>query len=117
MLKDNDFTILNLKFKLNKKDAAHLINWINYDAEFLKGNQITDYSLLITIHKYSKDDFERNKNNYRVMKSFDNLFLYNFSIIDFFCVNYNNKLGLWNNQKRRKIRKSLYKRKSSWERR
>ena len=96
VLKDNDFTTLNMKLKLNKKDAAHLINWTNYDSEFLKGNHITDYSLLITIHRYSDGDYERNKDNYRVMKSFDNVYLYNFSIIDFFCVNYViNYLGLW----------------------
>jgi hypothetical protein len=86
VLKDNDFTNLKLKFKLTKKDSTRLDKWVNHDCELLKGNSITDYSLLITIHNYTKEDYERNKNNHRVLKSFDNLYLYNFSIIDFFCV-------------------------------
>jgi hypothetical protein len=86
VLKDNDFTNLGIKFKLTKKDAGRLDKWVNHDAELLKGNNITDYSLLITIHSYNIQDFDRNRSNSRVMKSYDNKFLYNFSIIDFFCV-------------------------------
>lgn len=85
-MKDNDFVKLGLKFKLSKKDASRLDKWVNHDAELLKGNNITDYSLLVTIHSFYKPDYEKNKNNPRVMKSYDNQYLYNFSIIDFFCV-------------------------------
>lgn len=86
VLKDNDFSDLKIKFRLSKKDSTRLDKWVTNDAELLKGNNITDYSLLVTIHTFKKEDFERNKSNYRVMKSFDNTHLYNFSIIDFFCV-------------------------------
>ena len=86
VLKDNDFSSLNMKFRLSKKDANRMDKWVTNDAELLKGNNITDYSLLVTIHSFNKEDYERNKTNYRVFKSFDNLHLYNFSLIDFFCV-------------------------------
>ncbi len=55
------------------------------DSEFLKGGNLIDYSLLCSIHYYNKDDYEHVEENqkYRIIKTKDNKFLYNFSIIDF----------------------------------
>jgi prolyl-tRNA synthetase len=86
ILKDNDFKNLGFTFKLDKKDANQLQANISSDAEFLKGNNLTDYSLLLTIHKYTKEDAEKSYANYRVMISHDNQYIYNFSIIDYLTV-------------------------------
>lgn len=86
VLKDNDFKALGFGFKLSKKDANFLQSNVSNDAEFLKGYNLTDYSVLLTLHKYTKEDCERSYKNYRVMKSSDDEYLYNFSIIDFLCV-------------------------------
>lgn len=86
VLKDNDFKELEFKLKLSKKDAQFLQKNISADAEFLKGYQLTDYSLLLSLHKYSKDDMNKSFKNYRIMQSFDGDYIYNFSVIDFLTV-------------------------------
>ncbi len=86
ILKDNDFKLLDLSFKLSKRDAQLLQQNISSDAEFLKGYNLTDYSLLLSIHKYTKEDSDKSFKNYRIMKSSDGEYLYNFSIIDFLTV-------------------------------
>jgi hypothetical protein len=91
ILKDNDFKALGYSLKLNKKDAFMLQNNIANDSEFLKGYNLTDYSILLTIHTYNEIDYQRLGTNYRLYKSIDNKLLYNLSIIDFFCVIYINK--------------------------
>lgn len=88
VLKDNDFTDLNLKFKLTKKEAKNLIQNISLDADFLKGYNLTDYSLFVTFHKYSDEEASKAFKNYRVNKAIDNSVIYNFSIIDFLCVKF-----------------------------
>jgi len=91
VLKDNDFKLLGYELKLSKKDAQLFQNNISADAELLKGEYLTDYSLLLSIHKYNKEDFDKNFKNYRIMKSYDNEYIYCVSIIDFLTVNiYNN---------------------------
>jgi hypothetical protein len=87
VLKDMDFIDLGLTFKLSKKDSLTLQSFTKYDAEMLKEFNLTDYSLLVSIHKYTKEDFEKSYKNCRVMKSYDSKYLFNFSIIDFLCVN------------------------------
>ncbi len=87
ILKDNDFKLLDFSFKLSKRDAQLLQQNISSDAEFLKGYNLTDYSLLLSIHKYTKEDLDKSFKNYRIMKSSDGEYLYNFSIIDFLTVN------------------------------
>lgn len=86
VLKDNDFTDLKMKFELCKKDANNLIQNISLDADFLKGYNLTDYSVFVTIHKYSEEEANKTFRNYRINKSIDQTVLYNFSIIDFLCV-------------------------------
>jgi len=87
ILKDNDFTDLKMQFKLSKKDATLLMQNISLDADFLKGYNLTDYSLFVTIHKYSEEEANKVFKNHRINKSIDTTVLYNFSIIDFLCVN------------------------------
>lgn len=86
VLKDNDFKELSMSFKLNKKDAQELHQNLASDAEFLKGYNLTDYSILLTLHKYNENEEGKCYLNYRILKSSDNLYFYNFSIIDFFTV-------------------------------
>lgn len=86
VLKDNDFTDLKMQFKLSKKDANNLIQNISLDTDFLKGYNLTDYSLFVTIHKFSEEEANKLFKNYRLNKSVDSTVLYNFSIIDFLCV-------------------------------
>jgi hypothetical protein len=86
VLKDTDFKTLNLKLHLTKGDSCRLQALITEDSEFLKTHYLTDYSLLIAIHNYKDEDYERFKDNYRVFKSSDNKYLYCFSIIDYLGV-------------------------------
>jgi hypothetical protein len=88
VLKDNDFKDLGFSLKLSKKDAFNFQNNIANDAEFLKGYNLTDYSVLLTIHKYNPEDAERSIDNYRVLHSSNGEYLYNVSIIDYLCVSY-----------------------------
>lgn len=85
ILKDNDFSCLKLNFTLSANDARNFALSIENDSEFLSKYNITDYSLLVTLHKFRKDDYIKYY-NCRVMKSFDDKYLYNFSIIDFLTV-------------------------------
>jgi hypothetical protein len=89
ILKDNDFKLLDFSLKLSKRDAQLLRENLCSDSEFLKGYNLTDYSLLLSIHKFTKEDADKSFKNYRIMKSFDGKYLYNFSIIDFLTVKYN----------------------------
>ncbi len=86
ILKDNDFKLLDFSLKLSKRDAQLIRENICADSEFLKGYNLTDYSLLLSIHKFTKEDSDKSFKNYRVMKSYDGQYLYNFSIIDFLTV-------------------------------
>ncbi len=86
ILKDLDFKLLGLNFNLTKKDAQNLVQNITSDAEFLKGYNLTDYSLLLSIHKFTKEDLDKSFKNYRIMRSSEGQFLYNFSVIDFLTV-------------------------------
>jgi hypothetical protein len=90
ILKDNDFNLLKCSLNLSQGDGEFLLQNMSSDAEFLKGYKLTDYSCLLSMHKYTQDDYERcvQNKNYRVMKSKDNKYLYNFSVIDFLCVNH-----------------------------
>jgi hypothetical protein len=86
ILKDLDFKLLGLNFNLTKKDAQNLVQNITSDAEFLKGYNLTDYSLLLSVHKFAKEDLDKSFKNYRIMRSSDGMYLYNFSVIDFLTV-------------------------------
>jgi hypothetical protein len=86
ILKDNDFKALGYSLKLSKKDAILMQSNIASDAEFLYGYNLTDYSILLTLHRFNDQDAEKTISNYRVFKSTDGKWLYNLSIIDYFCV-------------------------------
>ena len=83
VLKDIDLKILKINFYLNYNEGKNLISIIDNDIEFLQKFFVTDYSLLIFIHKYRKEDLENNLDNICVMKSKDNKYIFEFSIIDF----------------------------------
>lgn len=86
-LKDNDFTDLKLSLSLRKEDANKIITRMEQDTKFLQTYNLTDYSLLLSIHIFMKEDFERTRDNPRIFRSADGNYLYCFSIIDFLSVN------------------------------
>ena len=85
ILKDLDFDLLDFSFNFTKKDCDLIQNSLCEDSEFLKGNNLIDYSLLCSIHHFNADDFDKveEEQKYRIVKTKDNKYLYNFSIIDF----------------------------------
>ena len=85
VLKDLDFDLLDFYFNFTKKECDLIQNSLCEDSEFLKGNNLIDYSLLCTIHYFNEEDYEKieEKQKYRIIKSNDNKFLFNLSIIDF----------------------------------
>ena len=92
VVKDIDLKILKLNFNLNSYDSKNLIKSINNDSEFLEKYKITDYSLLVFVHKYRQGDVSISLGNSGVNKSQDKKYLFEFSIIDF--------LGNFNFEKR-----------------
>ena len=67
---------------------------------FLQNYQITDYSLLVFVHKYRKEDIIKYKNCLRIFPSKDKKYIFNFSIVDF--------LGTFNFEKKgEKLAKEL----------
>jgi len=85
-LKDNDFTDLKLSLSLKKEDAKKILSRIEQDIKFLQSYNLTDYSLLLSMHVFLKEDYEKFKDNPRIFRSDDGKFLYCFSIIDFLSV-------------------------------
>ena len=85
ILKDLDFDLLDFSFNFSKNDCDLIQNSLCEDSEYLKGNNLIDYSLLCSIHYFNQDDFNKveKEQKYRIVKTSDNKFLYNFSIIDF----------------------------------
>jgi hypothetical protein len=86
VLKDNDFRFLELEFNLSSSDATNLITAVEKDSYFLEKYWITDYSLLVAVHRFRVDDYRSNFKNLRVLKSSDDKYLFSFSIIDFLTV-------------------------------
>ena len=85
VLKDLDFDLLDFYFNFTKKECDIIQNSLCEDSEFLKGNNLIDYSLLCTIHHFNEEDYNKieEKQKYRIIKSSDNKYLFNLSIIDF----------------------------------
>jgi len=85
ILKDLDFDLLDFSFNFSKQNCDLIQNSLCEDSEFLKGNNLIDYSLLCSIHHYNEEDYNKvsDEQKYRIVKTKDNKFLYNFSIIDF----------------------------------
>ena len=83
VLKDIDFNILGLKIILKPNDCSKILKLINDDSSYLQKCNITDYSLLVFVHKFRKIDFEKNILNTRIFASADRKYLFNFSIVDF----------------------------------
>ena len=99
VLKDKDLGILDMKFVLKNNDCQQLISCIDNDTTFLQNYEVTDYSLLVFVHKYRKEDVINNKIT-RIIPSKDNKYIYNFSIVDF--------LGTFNLEKKgEKIAKEI----------
>ena len=100
VLKDIDLGIVGMKFSLNFKDWQKLTSAIDSDSLLLQSLEVTDYSLVVFIHKYRKEDIINNKGCLRIMGSKDGKYIFNFSIVDF--------LGTFNFEKKgEKIAKSL----------
>lgn len=89
VLKDTDFKELGIKLLVMRKDYDFLLKNIQEDMMFLHKYNITDYSLLINLHYFNEEECSKVLHNYRVFKSFDNDYLYTFSIIDFITVKNN----------------------------
>ena len=100
VLKDIDLGIIGLKFILGFENWQKIMSIIDSDSSFLQNLEVTDYSLIIFVHKYRKEDLVNNKGNSRIFPSKDNKYIYNFSIVDF--------LGPFNFEKKgEKLAKSL----------
>ncbi len=85
-LKDNDFTDLHLSLHLYNEDKLKIMAKIEHDSKFLQSYNLTDYSLLLSIHIYIEEEYEKYKDIPTIFKSSDGNFIYCFSIIDFLCV-------------------------------
>jgi len=83
VLKDIDLGIIDMKFVIDYNNWQKIMSVIDSDSMFLQNYEVTDYSLLIFVHKYRKEDLINNKNNSRIIPSKDNKYLFNFSIVDF----------------------------------
>jgi len=83
VLKDLDLGIIDMKFVIDYNNWQKIMSVIDSDSMFLQNYEVTDYSLLIFVHKYRKEDLVNNKNCSRIIPSKDNKYLFNFSIIDF----------------------------------
>ena len=83
VLKDIDLGIIGMEIILNYDDWQRLISVIDSDSMFLQNYEVTDYSLVVFIHKYRKEDWDKNKNCSRIFESKDKKYLYCFAIVDF----------------------------------
>ena len=83
ILKDVDLKITDIKILLNPYDGKNILLSICNDSIFLQKYDVTDYSLLIFINKYNKQNLEKHIGNPRIMPSADNNYIFNFSIIDY----------------------------------
>ena len=100
VLKDIDLGIIGLKFEINSDDLQKLSNIIDSDSSFLQNFEITDYSLIVFVHKYNNDDLINNRGSSRIFPSKDKKYFFNFTIVDF--------LGTFNFEKKgEKLAKSL----------
>ena len=100
VLKDLDLGIIGMDIVLNVNDWEKLLSAIDGDSMFLQNYQITDYSLLVFVHKYRKEDIIKYKNCLRIFPSKDKKYIFNFSIVDF--------LGTFNFEKKgEKLAKEL----------
>jgi hypothetical protein len=100
VLKDIDLGIIGMKFELNSDDLQKISNIIDCDSSFLQNLEITDYSLIVFVHKYNSDDIINNIGSSRIFPSKDKKYLFNFTIVDF--------LGTFNFEKKgEKLAKSL----------
>lgn len=85
ILKDLDFDELGFTFNFYKSICDELQRHLCEDSDFLRGNNLIDYSLLCSIHQYKKEDEDKiqDHQSHRIIKTKDGIFLFNLSIIDF----------------------------------
>ena len=83
VLKDKDLGIIDMKFIINAKEWEALTSIIDSDSMFLEKCEVTDYSLLVFVHKYRKEDIINKKSYTRIIPSKDKKYIFNFAIIDF----------------------------------
>ena len=83
VLKDLDLEILDMKFILNFNDWKLLTSKVDDDSMFLQNCEVTDYSLIVFVHKYRKKDVINNEDCSRIFPSKDNKYIFNFAIVDF----------------------------------
>ena len=101
VLKDKDLNIIGLKFIMNFNDWKNITSIIDSDSSFLQNLEVTDYSLVVFVHKYRKEDLDKNKGCTRVIASKNSKYIFNFSIVDY--------LGPYNFiKKSEKFTKSLF---------
>ena len=83
VLKDMDLDIIGLKFILERVDRDKIISFINSDSSFLQNLEVTDYSLVVFVHKYREEDLEKNKKCKRIIRDKNRKYIFNFSIVDY----------------------------------
>ena len=83
VLKDKDLDLIGLKFILDFKNWKQITSIVDSDSSFLQNLGVIDYSLVVFIHEYQKEDLENNKECSRIIASKDNKYIFNFSIVDY----------------------------------
>lgn len=86
MFKDEDFDKFKLNFTLSARKAKLLQDCVESDTSLLLENNITDYSILVSIYDYKEEIARKYSSNYRIFESSDKKYIYVFSIIDFLTV-------------------------------
>lgn len=84
VFKDKDLIELGFKLRISKSNASNLLECINDDLSILKKYNLTDYSLLVSIH--TKNNKEYSTTLYppvRVIESSKGDLIYCLSLIDF----------------------------------
>ena len=101
VLKDKDLNLIGLKFIIDYENWKNIISYIDSDSSFLEDLGVTDYSLIVFVHKFRKEDMNNNKGSNRIIESKNHKYIFNFSIVDY--------LGTYNFIKKgEKITKSIF---------
>ena len=83
VLKDKDLNLIGIKFILDYQNWRNIINYIDSDSSFLQNLGITDYSLIVFVHKFKKEEMNNCKGSNRIIESKDRNYIFNFSIVDY----------------------------------
>lgn len=83
-LKDTDFLKLKFHVNLSEENLNELLEILDLDVQFLRENQLMDYSILLGV-ELANETFNESKyiSNRRVCQSKCGKYIYHFCIIDY----------------------------------